>query len=63
MTISLVFLVRLALESFKTEQAMYSNGLPLTTGQLLSIPFLLVGLGFVFWSLKTTGRVLPRNRL
>jgi prolipoprotein diacylglyceryl transferase len=52
LTITLVFLTRLTLEFFKTEQAMYSNGLPLTTGQLLSVPFLLVGLGFVFWSLK-----------
>ena len=52
LVISLVFLVRFALEFFKTEQAMYSNGLPLTTGQLLSIPFFLVGAGFVFWSLK-----------
>jgi prolipoprotein diacylglyceryltransferase len=31
---------------------MYSTGLPLTTGQLLSIPFFLVGCGFVLWSLK-----------
>ncbi|MDD4915155.1 MAG: prolipoprotein diacylglyceryl transferase [Methylococcales bacterium] len=52
LVISLVFLVRIVLEFFKTEQAMYDNGLPLTTGQMLSIPFLLVGLGFVFWSLK-----------
>jgi len=52
LVISLVFTVRIALEFFKTEQAMYSNGLPLTTGQLLSIPFLLVGIGFVCWSLK-----------
>ena len=50
--IALVFLVRFCLEFFKTEQAMYDTGLPLTTGQLLSIPFFLVGCGFVVWSLK-----------
>lgn len=50
--ISSLFLVRFLLEYFKTEQAMYDNGLALTTGQLLSIPFMLVGLGFVTWSLK-----------
>ena len=52
LVIALVFVVRIGLEFFKTEQAMYSTNLPLTTGQLLSIPFLLVGMGFVFWSLK-----------
>ncbi|WP_347986266.1 prolipoprotein diacylglyceryl transferase [Methylomonas sp. AM2-LC] len=50
--ISLVFLARIILEFFKTEQAMYTNSLPFTTGQLLSFPFLLVGIGFVYWSLQ-----------
>ncbi len=50
--ITLVFLVRIGLEFFKTEQAMYSTNLPLTTGQLLSIPFLLGGIACVIWSLK-----------
>lgn len=50
--LTLVFVARIAMEFFKTEQAMYDTGLPLTTGQLLSIPFLLVGLGITFWSLK-----------
>ena len=49
---ALVFSVRFVLEFFKTEQAMYENDLPFTTGQLLSVPFILVGLGFVFWSLR-----------
>ncbi|QWF69987.1 prolipoprotein diacylglyceryl transferase [Methylomonas paludis] len=48
---TLVFLVRIFLEFFKTEQAMYESDLPLTTGQLLSVPFVLVGIGFVIWSL------------
>jgi phosphatidylglycerol---prolipoprotein diacylglyceryl transferase len=50
--ITLVFLVRFVLEFVKTEQAMYSTNLPLTTGQLLSIPFLLGGIACVLWSLK-----------
>ena len=52
LVISLVFLIRICLEFFKTEQAMYSTGLPFTTGQLLSMPFLLAGLGLVYWSLQ-----------
>lgn len=49
---TLLFLVRFLLENFKTEQAMYDNGLMFTTGQLLSIPFMLLGVGFIIWSLK-----------
>lgn len=52
LVISSVFIVRIIVEFFKTEQAMYSTNLPFTTGQLLSFPFLIIGLGFVFWSLK-----------
>jgi phosphatidylglycerol:prolipoprotein diacylglycerol transferase len=49
---TLVFTARIVLEFFKTEQAMYDTQLALTTGQLLSLPFLLVGIGFVVWSLR-----------
>ncbi len=49
---TLVFLVRIFLEFVKTEQAMYSSSLPFTTGQLLSIPFLLAGIACVWWSLQ-----------
>jgi prolipoprotein diacylglyceryltransferase len=50
--ISMLFTVRFFLEYFKTEQAMYDTGVALTTGQLLSIPFVLVGIGCILWSLK-----------
>ncbi|MGR8931815.1 MAG: prolipoprotein diacylglyceryl transferase [Gammaproteobacteria bacterium] len=48
----MLFSVRFVLEYFKTEQAMYDTGVPLTTGQLLSIPFVLAGVGCIVWSLK-----------
>jgi phosphatidylglycerol---prolipoprotein diacylglyceryl transferase len=54
---TLVFAVRFVLEYFKTEQAMYDNGLQLTTGQLLSLPFLAIGIGFVIWSLQNYRRI------
>lgn len=38
-----IFGVRMVLEQFKPEQAAYSTGLPLTVGQLLSIPFIMAG--------------------
>lgn len=48
----MMFSVRFMLEYFKTEQAMYDTGLALTAGQVLSIPFLLAGIGLVVWALK-----------
>jgi prolipoprotein diacylglyceryl transferase len=50
--ISMLFAVRFFLEYFKTEQAMYDTGVALTTGQLLSIPFVLVGIVCVIRSLR-----------
>ncbi len=39
-----IFSARFLLEFFKEKQAVYESGLFLTTGQMLSIPFLLVGI-------------------
>ncbi len=50
--IGMLFGVRFFLEYFKTEQAMYDTGIALTTGQLLSIPFVLAGIGCVIRSLR-----------
>lgn len=49
----MMFSARFGLEYFKTEQAMYDTGLNFTTGQLLSLPFLLVGVVLLIWSFKT----------
>lgn len=54
--ISMLFSVRFFLEYFKTEQAMYETGIALTTGQLLSIPFVLIGLGCIAWAQKNQPR-------
>lgn len=56
--ISMLFFARFLLEYFKTEQAMYDNGLMLNTGQLLSIPFVVAGLGFMLWSWRRYQRNL-----
>ena len=48
----LVFSARFGLEFFKTEQAMYDTGLPFTTGQLLSVPFIALGAVLVFRALR-----------
>lgn len=44
----LVFSVRFLMEFLKENQEMFENALPINMGQILSIPFILVGLYFVF---------------
>ncbi|WP_297440917.1 prolipoprotein diacylglyceryl transferase, partial [Sulfurimonas sp.] len=48
----LTFTVRFLVEFVKVRQAEYSLDIGLTTGQLLSIPFLIIGIGFMIWSYK-----------
>ncbi len=50
----LLFSVRFVLEYFKTEQATYHLAIPLTVGQALSIPFVILGIGWTIWAYKTT---------
>ena len=46
-----VFTLRFLIEFVKERQASYETGLPLSVGQLLSIPFILIGLFFVWRAL------------
>jgi prolipoprotein diacylglyceryltransferase len=48
----LIFSARFVIEFVKTQQADYSFGIGLSTGQLLSIPFLLFGFYLLFRSVK-----------
>ena len=48
--LSLVFSARIMIEFIKERQAIYSEDMLLSTGQILSIPFLSIGLGLIFFS-------------
>ena len=48
----LVFSIRFVLEYVKTQQASYTTSLPLSTGQMLSIPFIVLGTLWIIWALK-----------
>ena len=48
-----VFTVRFFLEYTKTIQAHYATELPFNTGQVLSIPFILLGIIWTIWALKS----------
>ncbi len=48
----LVFVVRILVEFFKEDQVAFERGMALNMGQLLSIPYLLVGIWFVAYGIK-----------
>jgi len=47
-----MFTVRFLLEYTKTRQADYTTSLPFSSGQLLSIPFIIIGIIWIIWALK-----------
>jgi len=51
---TLLFTTRFLLEYTKIEQATYSPSVPFTVGQLLSVPFILLGVAWIVWAFKTT---------
>lgn len=52
MFLTLVFSARFLVEFVKERQASYSSDFILNTGQALSIPFLLIGIGLIIYSLR-----------
>ena len=48
----LIFSVRFAVEFVKMRQAAYDSGIALTTGQDLSLPFLIAGVVLMVWSAR-----------
>ena len=55
--LTLVFSARFLVEFVKERQASYSSDLVLNTGQALSIPFLLIGIALVIYSMKSKAKV------
>jgi prolipoprotein diacylglyceryl transferase len=50
----LFFTARFMLEFLKENQVGFEDGMTLNMGQLLSIPFILIGIGFVIYGLRRT---------
>ncbi len=48
-----LFTARFFIEYAKTRQAAYVTDLPFSTGQMLSVPFILVGIIWIIWAFKT----------
>lgn len=51
-----MFTTRFFLEYTKTRQAAYTTDLPFTTGQMLSIPYIILGILWIIWAFKSTSK-------
>ncbi|MBI1769358.1 MAG: prolipoprotein diacylglyceryl transferase [Bacteroidetes bacterium] len=60
---SLIFIARFFIEFVKERQVPFEEQMQLDMGQLLSIPFILVGLGFAIYGLLKTKRDKQENEL
>jgi len=54
LSIALIFVARFFIEFIKEKQVPFEEQMKLDMGQLLSIPFILVGIGFIIYGLKKT---------
>lgn len=50
--LTLLFTARFIIEFFKENQEAFENNMLINMGQILSIPFILIGLGLIFWKNK-----------
>ncbi|WP_373033361.1 prolipoprotein diacylglyceryl transferase [Sulfurovum sp.] len=51
-----LFTARFFLEYTKTRQAAYTTDLPFTTGQMLSIPYIILGIVWIIWAFKSASK-------
>ena len=51
--LTLLFLARFIIEFFKENQEVFENNMLINMGQILSIPFILIGLTLIIWKSKS----------
>lgn len=56
-SILLIFIMRILIEFIKVDQVEFEHGMSLNMGQLLSIPFVLLGLFFIIKSILEKGKI------
>ena len=59
LVITLIFVARFFIEFVKENQVGFENGMTFNMGQLLSLPYLLVGIGFIIYGLIKTKKNKP----
>jgi len=63
LSITLIFIARFLIEFVKEKQVAFEEQMKLDMGQLLSIPFIIVGVGFIIYGLKKTRENRIANKL
>jgi len=58
MSVTLIFVARFFIEFIKEKQVPFEEQMKLDMGQLLSIPFIVVGIGFIIYGLIKTKKVI-----
>jgi phosphatidylglycerol:prolipoprotein diacylglycerol transferase len=59
----LIFMARFIIEFFKENQVGFEDGMTFNMGQLLSLPYIFIGLGFVIYGLMETKKDEQRDEL
>ncbi len=62
LTLVLIFTARFFIEFIKERQVAFEDGMQLDMGQILSIPYIIVGIGFLIYGLKKTNRTLSAQQ-
>ncbi|MFH2012790.1 MAG: prolipoprotein diacylglyceryl transferase [Pseudomonadota bacterium] len=56
-TLTLIFTARFFIEYFKERQVSFEENMPLDMGQILSIPYIILGVGFIIYGIIKTKKV------
>jgi len=59
----LIFTARFIIEFVKEDQVGFENGMTFNMGQLLSLPYIFVGIGFIIFGLWKTGKLSAQQRV
>jgi phosphatidylglycerol:prolipoprotein diacylglycerol transferase len=59
LVITLIFVARFFIEFIKEKQVSFEDKMPFDMGQLLSIPFIVLGIGFIIYGLIKTKKINP----
>ena len=63
LTITLIFLARFFIEFVKETEVSFEQQMQLDMGQILSIPFIIVGIGFIIYGLRKTKKLMVTDEI
>jgi len=58
LTLTMIFVARFLIEFLKEKQVAFEENLAIDMGQILSIPYIIIGIGFIIYGLMKTRKLL-----